>query len=48
MLFGSNRIELWWKPLRSLTLKELRFEILDELTWALNADFDYWNAHFNP
>jgi len=38
-------IEPWWKQLRSLALKGRRFERLDELTEALNAALDYWNAH---
>jgi transposase len=43
-----NLIEPWWKQLRSLALKGRRFEILDELTEALHAALDYWNAHRYP
>lgn len=43
-----NLIEPWWKQLRSLALKGRRFETLDELTAALNAALDYWNAHRHP
>lgn len=43
-----NLIEPWWKQLRSLALKGRRFETLDELTEALNAALDYWNAHRHP
>jgi transposase len=43
-----NLIEPWWKQLRSLALKGRRFETLDELTEALNAALDYWNAHRRP
>jgi transposase len=43
-----NLIEPWWKQLRSLALKGRRFENLDELTQALNAALDYWNAHRHP
>jgi transposase len=43
-----NLIEPWWKQLRSLALKGRRFERLDELTEALNAALDYWNAHRHP
>jgi transposase len=40
-----NLIEPWWKQLRSLALKGRRFENIDELSRALNAGLDYWNAH---
>jgi transposase len=43
-----NLIEPWFKQLRSLALKGRRFETLDELTEALNAALDYWNAHRYP
>jgi transposase len=43
-----NLIEPWWKQLRSLALKGCRFENVDELTAALNAALDYWNAHRRP
>jgi transposase len=43
-----NLIEPWWKQLRSLALKGKRFESLDELTNALIAALDYWNAHCYP
>jgi hypothetical protein len=43
-----NLIELWWKQLRSLTLKGRRFETLDELTQALNDGVDHWNNHRHP
>jgi len=43
-----NLIEPWWKQLRSLALKGRRFETLDELTDALNAALEYWNAHCHP
>ena len=43
-----NLIEPWWKQLRSLALKGRCFETLDELTDALNAGLDYWNAHSHP
>ncbi len=43
-----NLIEPWWKQLRSLALKGRRFETIDELSAALNAGLDYWNAHRHP
>jgi transposase len=43
-----NLIEPWWKQLRSLALKGRRFENVDELSDALNAGLDYWNAHRHP
>jgi transposase len=43
-----NLIEPWWKQLRSLALKGRRFETLDELTQALIAAVDYWNAYCHP
>jgi transposase len=43
-----NLIEPWWKQLRSLALKGRRFETLDELSEALEAALDYWNAHRHP
>jgi transposase len=43
-----NLIEPWWKQFRSLALKGRRFETLTELTEALNAALDYWNAHCHP
>ena len=43
-----NLIEPWWKQLRSLALKDRRFETLDELTDALNGTVCWWNAHKYP
>ena len=43
-----NLIEPWWKQLRSLALKDRRFETLDELTDALNGAVCWWNAHKYP
>ena len=43
-----NLIEPWWKQLRSLALTGRRFENLDQLTHALKAALDYWNAHRHP
>jgi len=41
-------IEPWWKQVRSLALKGRRFEALDELSEALEAALDCWNAHRHP
>jgi hypothetical protein len=43
-----NLIEPWWKQLRSLALKGRRFETRGELSAALWAGLDYWNAHRHP
>lgn len=43
-----NLIEPWWKQLRSLALKGRRFETPEELSQALQAALDYWNAHCYP
>ena len=43
-----NLIEPWFKQLKALALKGRRFETIDELTEALNAALDYWNAHRHP
>lgn len=43
-----NLIEPWWKQIRSLALKGRRFENVDELTAALCAALEYWNAHRRP
>ena len=43
-----NLIEPWWKQLRALALKGRRFENINELSQALNAALDYWNAHHHP
>ena len=37
-----------WKQLRSLGLKERRFETLDQLTQVLKDALDYWNQHCHP
>ena len=43
-----NRIEPWWKILRSLALKGKRFETWDEICAAVEAATRYWNAHRHP
>ncbi len=40
-----NLIEPGWQQLRSLALKGKRFATLDELSAALEAALDSWNAH---
>ena len=43
-----NLIEPWWKQLKSLAIKGRRFNTTTELTDALLAALDYWNAHRHP
>jgi hypothetical protein len=43
-----NLIELWWKQLKSLTLKAHRFETTDDLHKAVNQVLTYWNDHRRP
>ena len=43
-----NRIEPWWKVLRSLALKGRRFETWDEVCAAVERATAYWNAHRHP
>lgn len=43
-----NRIEPWWKVLRSLALKGRRFETWDEIATAIDDATAYWNAHRHP
>ena len=43
-----NRIEPWWKTLRSLALKGRRFETRDEIAAAVDAATAYRNAHRHP
>jgi transposase len=43
-----NLIEPWWKQLKSLALKGMRFETLDEITQALHDAVNYWNTHRHP
>lgn len=43
-----NRIEPWWKGLRSLALKGRRFESWTDVCQAVAAATDYWNPHRHP
>jgi transposase len=43
-----NLIEPWWKQLKALALKGRRFDTLADLTQALYAGLEYWNAHRHP
>ena len=43
-----NLIEPWWKVLRSLALKGRRFATWEELSQAVAAATQYWNAHRHP
>ena len=43
-----NRIEPWWKVLRSLALKGRRFETWGEVWQAVQEATAYWNAHRHP
>jgi transposase len=43
-----NRIEPWWKVLRSLALKGRRFATWEELAAAVRAATAYWQAHKHP
>ncbi len=43
-----NRIEPWWKVLRSLALKGRRFETWDAICAAVHEATSYWNAHRHP
>ena len=43
-----NRIEPWWKVLRSLALAGRRFETWEAVTKAVAQATDYWNAHRPP
>jgi transposase len=43
-----NRIEPWWKVLRSLALKGRRFETWEEVCRAVEEATAYWNGHRHP
>ncbi len=43
-----NRIEPWWKILRSLALAGRRFESWDDVCRAVERATAYWNAHRHP
>ncbi len=43
-----NRIEPWWKGLRSLALKGRRFDTWDEVCQAVREATASWNAHWHP
>jgi transposase len=43
-----NLIEPWWKVLRSLALKGRRFATWEEVSAAVKAATQYWNAHRHP
>jgi transposase len=43
-----NRIEPWWKQLRSLALKGRRFEDIDAIIEAVLQGTAYWNQHRYP
>ena len=43
-----NRIEPWWKVLRSLALKGRRFQTWEEVWQAVEAATRSWNAHRHP
>ena len=43
-----NRLEPWWKVLRSLALKGRRFDAWSEIEPAVQRATEYWNAHKHP
>jgi len=43
-----NRLEPWWKVLRSLALKGCRFETWEQIVEAVTHATVYWNAHEYP
>ena len=43
-----NLIEPWWKQLKSLALKNRRFESAEEIQDALESALVYWNQHRRP
>jgi transposase len=43
-----NRIEPWWKTLRSLALKGHRFETAAEVETSIDAGTALWNQHRHP
>lgn len=43
-----NRIEPWWKVLRSLALKGRRFETWEQVCAAVEKAAAYWNGHKHP
>ena len=43
-----NLIEPWWKVLRSLALKDRRFENWEEICQAIAEATTYWNKHRHP
>jgi hypothetical protein len=43
-----NRIEPWWKVLRSLALKGRRFASWEEVCRAVEEATAYWNGHRHP
>ena len=43
-----NLIEPWWTVLRSLALKDHRFEAWAEIEKAVERATAYWNTHKHP
>lgn len=43
-----NLIEPWWKTLRTLALKGRCFDSATDVTHAIQAGTNYWNAHRHP
>lgn len=43
-----NRIEPWWKTLRSLAIKGHAFETRGQIEEAIARAVDYWNVHRHP
>jgi DDE superfamily endonuclease len=43
-----NRIEPWWKVLRSLAPRGRRFDAWAEIEQAVRRATEYWNAHKHP
>ncbi len=43
-----NLIEPWWKTLRSLALKERRFDGAGELSEAITDGTKFWKEHSHP
>ena len=43
-----NLIEPWWKTLRSLALNGRRFEMVDQMVFAIQQATAYWLDHRHP
>jgi hypothetical protein len=43
-----NLIEPWWKVLRSLALRDRRFESWQHIESVVDRATEYWNDHRHP